>query len=65
MKIGGWKTRSIFERYAIVSQGDVEDALSKLEESKRRAKQRLATSMSKRISGEGTSRLILISSRRA
>ena len=65
MKIGGWKTRSIFERYAIVSQGDVEDALSKLEESKRRAKQRLATSMPKRILGEGAPRLILISSRRA
>jgi integrase len=31
MKIGGWKTRSVFERYAIVSQGDIRDAMSKLE----------------------------------
>lgn len=31
MKIGGWRTRSVFERYAIVSQTDVRDALEKLE----------------------------------
>ncbi len=31
MKIGGWKTRSVFERYAIVSQSDICDAMMKLE----------------------------------
>jgi integrase len=31
MKIGGWKTRSVFERYAIVSQSDIRDAMTKLE----------------------------------
>ncbi|HEV8131286.1 MAG TPA: tyrosine-type recombinase/integrase [Acidobacteriota bacterium] len=31
MRIGGWKTRSVFDRYAIVSQSDVVDALQKLE----------------------------------
>jgi hypothetical protein len=31
MKIGGWKTRSVFERYAIVSQGDIAEAMRKLE----------------------------------
>jgi integrase len=31
MKIGGWKTRSVFERYAIVTHSDVEDAVEKLE----------------------------------
>jgi integrase len=31
MKIGGWRTRSVFERYAIVSQGDIKDAMAKLE----------------------------------
>ena len=31
MKIGGWRTRSVFERYAIVSQTDILDALQKLE----------------------------------
>ena len=31
MKIGGWRTRSVFERYAIVSQADVADAIAKLE----------------------------------
>jgi hypothetical protein len=27
MKIGGWRTRSVFERYAIVSQADIPDAV--------------------------------------
>jgi hypothetical protein len=31
MKIGGWKTGSVFERYAIVSQSDIRDAMTKLE----------------------------------
>ena len=31
MKIGGCKTRSVFERYAIVSQTDIRDAMTKLE----------------------------------
>ncbi len=31
MKIGGWKTRSVFERYAIVTNQDVADAMSKLD----------------------------------
>jgi integrase len=31
MKIGGWRTRSVFERYAIVAQSDIEDAMIKLE----------------------------------
>ena len=25
--VGGWKTRSVFERYGIVSQSDISDAL--------------------------------------
>jgi integrase len=31
MKIGGWRTRSVFERYAIVAQSDIKDAMVKLE----------------------------------
>jgi integrase len=31
MKIGGWRTRSVFERYAIVSQADIIEALGRLE----------------------------------
>ena len=31
MKIGGWKTRSVFERYAIVSRTDIVDAMKKLQ----------------------------------
>jgi hypothetical protein len=30
MKIGGWKTRSVFGRYAIVSQTDIRDAMTSL-----------------------------------
>ncbi len=31
MKTGGWRTRSVFERYAIVSRGDIVDAMRKFE----------------------------------
>jgi hypothetical protein len=31
MKIEGWRTRSVFERYAIVSQADIAEALGRLE----------------------------------
>jgi integrase len=31
MKIGGWRTRSVFERYAIISQTDIRDAISRLD----------------------------------
>ena len=30
-RIGGWKTRSVFERYNIVTQTDIADAMNKLE----------------------------------
>jgi hypothetical protein len=39
MKIGGWRTRSVFERYAIVSRSDMNDAILKLQESEKRAEQ--------------------------
>ncbi len=32
MRVGGWRTRSIFERYNIVSQADQQDAMRKLEQ---------------------------------
>lgn len=31
MKIGGWGTRSVFERYAIVNRNDIADAMQKLQ----------------------------------
>jgi len=34
MKIGGWRTRSAFERYAIVSRSDITDAILKLQDRK-------------------------------
>ena len=39
MKIGGWRTRSVFERYAIVSRSDMNEAIVKLQESERRAEE--------------------------
>lgn len=39
MKIGGWRTRSVFERYAIVSRSDMNDAILKLQASEDRAEQ--------------------------
>jgi integrase len=35
MKMGGWKTRSVFERYAIVAENDMDDAINLIQ--KRRA----------------------------
>jgi integrase len=61
MKIGGWKTRSIFERYAIVSHADIEDALQKLEQRKKLARQKPATVQN--VHGNAKPRLILVSSR--
>jgi integrase len=36
MKIGGWRTRSTFERYNIVDEADTRDALQRLEEAQQR-----------------------------
>lgn len=39
MSIGGWKTRSVFERYAIVSRTDIADAMKKLQLNETRLEQ--------------------------
>jgi integrase len=39
MKIGGWKTRSVFERYNIVSLDDLSDAAARLDEKRRKAQE--------------------------
>ena len=36
MWIGGWKTRSVFERYNVVTESDLHDAAAKLERNVRR-----------------------------
>jgi len=36
----GWKTRSIFERYNIITQTDIKDAMARLQDSKKAAKER-------------------------
>jgi hypothetical protein len=43
MKIGGWKTRSVFERYAIVSESDIRDAMTKLEAGQQHQKAKAAS----------------------
>jgi hypothetical protein len=35
MKIGGWRTRSVFERYAIVSRNDIADAMLQLQQNEK------------------------------
>ncbi len=35
MKIGGWKTRSVFERYAIVSRTNIVDAMQRLQQTEK------------------------------
>ena len=39
MSIGGWKTRSVFERYAIVSRAGIADAMRKLQSSEKALEQ--------------------------
>ena len=39
MEIGGWRTRCVFERYAMVSHSDMNDAILKLQESENRVEQ--------------------------
>lgn len=48
MKIGGWRTRSVFERYAIVSRSDMNDAI-KLQESEKRVEQERIQAEQKQI----------------
>jgi hypothetical protein len=38
MKVGGWKTSSMFTRYSIVSRADMREATAKLEASRAQAK---------------------------
>jgi integrase len=38
MRVGGWKTPSVFERYNIVDQRDIREALHKLEQAQNQAK---------------------------
>ncbi len=36
MRIGGWRTRSVFERYAIVNRSDIAEAMAKLQKSEQK-----------------------------
>jgi hypothetical protein len=45
MKIGGRKTRSVFERYAIVDQSDIASAVAKLENQQERDREEFGQRM--------------------
>jgi hypothetical protein len=40
MKIGGWKTKSVFDRYNIVDEKDLADAAAKLDQKAQERKPR-------------------------
>jgi hypothetical protein len=42
MRIGGWKTDSVFKRYNIIDEADLRDAVVKLESSQKENSQRIA-----------------------
>jgi Phage integrase family len=45
MEVGGWKTTSVFHRYAIVDNQDIADAMNMLERSQDEQRQRLETAV--------------------
>ena len=53
MEVGGWKTTSVFHRYAIVDNQDVADAMDMLEKSQDQQRQRLEATLRAAISGSG------------
>jgi len=52
MEVGGWKTTSVFHRYAIVDNQDIADAMNMLEKSQDEQRQRLeAAVVTRTVSG--------------
>jgi hypothetical protein len=43
MKIGGWRTRAVFERYNMVDEADLADAARRLDEKRERELGRAAS----------------------
>ena len=58
MKIGGWRNRGVFDRYAIASRSDMNDAILKLQESETQAEQEraIADAQQKKTGFEAESR---------
>ena len=56
-KIGGWKTASMFKRYAIVSDGDIRSAISRLEQARAEDLLRLADENSHDLSHDSTKKV--------
>jgi hypothetical protein len=51
MQIGGWKTRSVFDRYNVVSERDLVDAAAKLEQHLANVESDHTKSTSRQLSG--------------
>lgn len=57
MQIGGWKTRSVFDRYNIVSERDLVDAAGKLERHLAEVQTERAKATSRQLAGNVKSEL--------
>jgi hypothetical protein len=53
MQIGGWRTRCVFDRYAIITENDIVDAVRKLEADR---KQRDAVAVETAMSHESVTK---------
>jgi hypothetical protein len=55
MKIGGWKTRSVFDRYNIVDEKDLAAAAARIDRKAQRRKRHSSGTVTSKSAGNNTS----------